>query len=157
VNFGSAFCGVAAGAVPPPPLPPPSVVVVSVDVVSVAVVSVELELDESGVVVVIVLTTVLPPVVIVVTMVVVACAANGAAPAVHAAVAAPSVTSVANAAPQTACFLYLLIYPPSRFRALWGPYPTCGDLSPRQNPVVVHLRGGDDPFGSLKALNLAME
>src|SRR6478672_697246 len=35
VNFGSAFVGVAAGAVPPPPPPPPlSVVVVSVDVVS---------------------------------------------------------------------------------------------------------------------------
>jgi hypothetical protein len=87
-------------------------VVVDSVVLSVAVVSVEedsVELDESGVVVVIVLTTVLPPVVTVVTIVVVACAENGAAPAVHAAVAAPSVTRTANAAPQTACFLYLLI------------------------------------------------
>jgi hypothetical protein len=108
VNFGCAFVGVAAGAVPPPP--PLSVVVV----VSVAVVSVDVEPDEaSGVVVVIVVTTVVLPVVIVVTIVVVAAAPNGAAPAVNAAVAAPSVISVANAAPQIAYFLYRLFIPTS--------------------------------------------
>jgi len=65
-----------------------------------------------NVVVVIVVTTVLPPVVTVVTIVVVACAPKGAAPAVKAAVAAPSVISTAKAAPQTAYFLYsLLIHP----------------------------------------------
>ena len=93
------------------------VVVDSVDVLSVALVSVEedpveLELDESGVVVVIVLMIVLPLVVIVVTNVVVACAANGAAPAVHAAVVAPSVIRTANAAPHAACLRYFLIPPP---------------------------------------------
>jgi hypothetical protein len=69
-------------------------------------------LEESGVVVVIVVTTVLPLVVIVVTIVVVACAPNGAAPAVKAAVAAPSVISVANAPPQRANFRYLLMRVP---------------------------------------------
>jgi hypothetical protein len=114
VNFGSALAGVAAGAVPPPP-PVSSVVVV----VSVAVVSVDVEpVDEptldvaSGVVVVIVVTTVVLPVVIVVTNVVVASAPKGAAPAVNAAVAAPSVISTANAAPQIAYFLYCLLIPP---------------------------------------------
>jgi hypothetical protein len=112
VNFGSAFVGVAAGAVPPPPLSS-VVVVVSVEVVSLDVVSVAVELDvESGVVVVIVVTTVELPVVIVVTIVVVASAWKGAAPAVNAAVAAPSVISTANAAPHTAYFLYCLLIPP---------------------------------------------
>ena len=113
MNFGSAFVGVAAGAVPPPPPPPPlSVVVVEVDV-SVDVVSVvESDEVESGVVVVIVVTTVVLPVVIVVTIVVVASAWKGAAPAVNAAVAAPRVISTANAAPQTAYFLYCLLIPP---------------------------------------------
>jgi hypothetical protein len=115
VNFGCAFVGVAAGALPLPESPLVSVVdVVSVAVVSVvALVSVELELEsvedvddeESGVVVVIVVTTVLPPVVTVETIVVVACVAKGAAPAVNAAVAAPSVTSTAKAAPQPRYFL----------------------------------------------------
>jgi hypothetical protein len=112
VNFGCAFVGVAAGALPLPESLLVSVVdVVSVAVVSVvALVSVELESvddvdDESGVVVVIVVTTVLPPVVTVETIVVVACPAKGAAPAVNAAVAAPSVTSTANAAPHPAYFL----------------------------------------------------
>jgi hypothetical protein len=114
VNFGSAFVGVAAGAVPPPVSPPLSVVVVvSVDVVSLDVVSVAVELDvASGVVVVIVVTTVELPVVIVVTIIVVASAWKGAAPAVNAAVAAPSVISTANAAPHTAYFLYCLLIPP---------------------------------------------
>jgi hypothetical protein len=118
VNFGSAVFGVAAGAVPPPP--PLSVVVVSVDVVSVAVVSVDVE---SGVVVVIVVTTVLLPVVIVVTIVVVASAPKGAAPAVNAAVPAPSVISTANAAPHTANFLYRLLIPPPCFLDYKEAYP----------------------------------
>jgi hypothetical protein len=130
VNFGSAFAGVAAGAVPPPPPPPVSsvVVVVSVEVVSVAVVSVDVDPVEveSGVVVVIVETTVLPPVVTVVTIVVVAWATNGAAPAVKAAVVAPSEIRTANAAPQSAAFLYLRI-PPS-FLASGEAYPTFRDL-----------------------------
>jgi len=79
------------------------VLVVSVDVDSVPVVPVD-EL-ESGVVVVIVVTTVLPPVVTVDVIVVVAWAPNGAAPAVNAAVAAPSVIRTANAAAQA---MYLL-------------------------------------------------
>jgi hypothetical protein len=118
VNFGFASFGVAAGAVPPPvSLLPLSVVVFEVDV-SVDVVSVAVELDvESGVVVVIVVTTVVLPVVIVVTNVVVASARNGAAPAVNAAVAAPSVISTANAAPHTAYFLYCLLIPPPCFLA----------------------------------------
>ena len=95
-----------------PPPPESVVLVVSVDEVSVDDVSVEdvsvLEL-ESGVVVVIVVTTVLPPVVTVETIVVVACAPNGAAPAVNAAVAAPSVISTAKPAPQAAYFLYCLL------------------------------------------------
>jgi len=99
-----------------------SVELVSVDEVSVDDVSVEdesvLELDESGVVVVIVVTTVLPPVVTVVTIVVVACAPNGAAPAVNAAVAAPSVISTAKPAPHAAYFLYCLLIPP--------PFPISG-------------------------------
>jgi hypothetical protein len=123
VNFGSAFVGVAAGAVPPPPLS--SVVVV----VSVEVVSVPVELDvESGVVVVIVVTTVVLPVVIVVTIVVVACDPNGAAPAVNAAVAAPSVISTANAAPHTAYFLYCLRIPPPCFLDYEEAYPPGGYL-----------------------------
>jgi hypothetical protein len=123
VNFGSAFVGVAAGAVPPPPLSS-VVVVVSVEVVSLDVVSVAVELDvESGVVVVIVVTTVELPVVIVVTIVVVASAWNGAAPAVNAAVAAPSVISTANAAPQTAYFLYCLLIPPPCFLDYKEAYP----------------------------------
>jgi hypothetical protein len=109
VNFGCAFVGVAAGAVPPPP---PVVVVVSVAVVSVDVEPVDEPVEVSGVVVVIVVTTVVLPVVIVVTIVVVASAPNGAAPAVNAAVAAPSVISVANAAPQIAYFLYCLLMRP---------------------------------------------
>jgi hypothetical protein len=126
VNFGSACAGVAAGAVPPPPLSS-VVVVVSVDVVSVAVVSVAVELvDESGVVVVIVETTVLLPVVIVVTIVVVASAWKGAAPAVNAAVAAPSVISTANAAPHTAYFLYCLLIPPPCFLDYKKAYPPLG-------------------------------
>jgi hypothetical protein len=85
-------------------------VVVSVDVVSVDVVAVDsVELDESGVVVVIVVTTVVPFVVTVVTIVVVADAPNGAAPAVNAAVTAPSVISTAKAAPQRAYLRYLLM------------------------------------------------
>jgi hypothetical protein len=119
VNFGSACAGVAAGAVPPPPLSS-VVVVVSVDVVSVAVVSVDVE---SAVVVTIVLTTVVLPVVIVVTIVVVASAWKGAAPAVNAAVAAPSVISTANAAPQTAYFLYCLLIPPPCFLDCKEAYP----------------------------------
>jgi hypothetical protein len=114
VNFGCAFLAVAAGAVPPPP-PVSVVVVVSVAVVSVDVESVGVEPVvevESGVVVVIVVTTVVLPVVMVVTIVVVASAPNGAAPAVNAAVAAPSVISAANAAPHTAYFLYSLFIPP---------------------------------------------
>jgi hypothetical protein len=124
VNFGSAFVGVAAGAVPPPPLSS-VVVVVSVDVVSVDVEPVDVE---SGVVVVIVVTTVVLPVVIVVTIVVVAWAWNGAAPAVNAAVAAPSVTSTANAAPQTAYFLYCLLIPPPCFLDYEEAYPPDGYL-----------------------------
>ena len=65
-------------------------------------VSVELDELESGVVVVIVVTTVLLPVVIVEVIVVVAWAPNGAAPAVNAAVAAPSVIKTANAATHVA-------------------------------------------------------
>jgi hypothetical protein len=114
VKFGFAFFAPAAGAVPPPPPPPLSVVVVVDDVVSVDVDPVvEPVLVESGVVVVIVVTTVVLPVVTVETMVVVACGPNGAAPAVKAAVAAPSVISTAKAAPHSAYFLYcLLISPP---------------------------------------------
>jgi len=85
--------------------------VVSVEVLSVDPV-VEPVLVDSGVVVVIVVTTVLPPVVTVETIVVVACAPNGAAPAVNAAAAAPSVTSTAKAAPHTAYFLYCLLISP---------------------------------------------
>jgi hypothetical protein len=141
VNFGSAFVGVAAGAVPPPPESPlvSVVVVVSVDVVSVAV-----ELDvESGVVVVIVVTTVELPVVIVVTIVVVASAWKGAAPAVNAAVAAPSVISTANAAPQTAYFLYCLLIPPPCFLDYKEAYPPGKYLF---HPVVRHrLHAGGVP------------
>ena len=115
VKFGWPDLAPAAGALPPlPELPLPPLDVVSVEVVSVAVVSVdvesvELELDRSGVVVVIVVTTVEPPVVTVETIVVVAWAPNGAAPAVNAAVAAPSVISTAKAEPQRANLRYLLI------------------------------------------------
>src|SRR5439155_6718431 len=113
VNFGSPFVGFAAGAVPPPPPPPLSVVdVVPVDVEPVVEPVVEPAVEVSGVVVAIVVTTVVLPVVIVVTIVVVASARNGAAPAVNAAVAAPSVISTANAAPQMAYFLYCLLIPP---------------------------------------------
>jgi len=78
----------------------------------------------SGVVVVIVVTTVELPVVIVETIVVVASGPNGAAPAVNAAVAAPSVISTANAAPHNAYFLYcLLISPPSRSWLTREAYP----------------------------------
>ncbi|MGZ6685818.1 MAG: hypothetical protein ACXVFJ_17080, partial [Gaiellaceae bacterium] len=133
MNFGSADFGVAAGALPPPPesvVLVVSVELVSVDEVSVDDVSVEdesvLELDESGVVVVIVVTTVLPPVVTVETIVVVACAPNGAAPAVNAAVAAPSVINTAKPAPHAAYFLYcLLIPPPSPFLDSERGYPAC--------------------------------
>jgi hypothetical protein len=121
VNFGSAFVGVAAGAVPPPPLSS-VVVVVSVEVVSLDVVSVAVDV-ESGVVVVIVVTTVELPVVIVVTIVVVASAWKGAAPAVNAAVAAPSVISTANAAPHTTYFLYCLLIPPPCFLDYKEAYP----------------------------------
>src|SRR6185437_13615809 len=137
VNFGCAFVGVAAGADPPPPPPLLSVVVVvDVEDVSVAVVSVELDpvevpVDvESGVVVVIVVTTVLPPVVTVETIVVVACAPNGAAPAVNAAVAAPSVISTAKAAPHAAYFLYCLLILP--------PFPISG-IGERPTPAVESL------------------
>jgi hypothetical protein len=123
VNFGSAFVGVAAGAVPPPPPLSSVVVVVSVEVVLLDVVSVELVDVESGVVVVIVVTTVELPVVIVVTIVVVASAWKGAAPAVNAAVAAPSVISTANAAPHTAYFLYCLLIPPPCFLDYEEAYP----------------------------------
>ena len=121
VNFGSAFVGFAAGAVPPPLSS--VVVVVSVDVVSVDVESVDVE---SAVVVTIVLTTVVLPVVIVVTIVVVASAWKGAAPAVNAAVAAPSVISTANAAPHTAYFLYCLLIPPPSFLDYEEAYPPAG-------------------------------
>jgi hypothetical protein len=130
VNFGFADFGVAAGALPPPPeslLPLVSVVLVvsvEVDEVSVELESVLELLVESAVVDVIVVTTVLPPVVTVVTMVVVACAAKGAAPAVNAAVAAPSVMSTAKAAPHAAYFLYcLLIAPPFPFLDSTRGYP----------------------------------
>jgi hypothetical protein len=132
VNFGSAFVGVAAGAVPPPPLSSVVVVVsvevVSLDVESVAVESVAVELVdvESGVVVVIVVTTVELPVVMVVTIVVVASAWKGAAPAVNAAVAAPSVISTANAAPQPAYFLYCLLIPPPCFLDYEEAYSAAG-------------------------------
>src|SRR5207248_6626427 len=109
---GFPFVGVAAGAFPPAPPPPPFVVVVD-PVVSVEVLSVdpvvEPVLVDSGVVVVMVVTTVLPPVVTVETIVVVACAPNGAAPAVNAAVAAPSAIRATKAAPQRASFRYLLV------------------------------------------------
>jgi hypothetical protein len=82
--------------------------VVSVDVEPVDD-SVEPVLDESGVVVVIVVTTVVLFVVIVVTIVVVACAPNGAAPAVIAAVTAPSASSAVKPAPQRAYFRCLLM------------------------------------------------
>jgi hypothetical protein len=115
VKFGFALAGVAAGAVPPPPPPPLSVVVV-VPVVSVDVDpvddSVEPVLDESGVVVVIVVTTVVLPVVTVLTIVVVACAPNGAAPAVIAAVTAPSASRQVKAAPQRANLRFLLLEVP---------------------------------------------
>jgi hypothetical protein len=89
-------------------------------------VSVAVELDvESGVVVVIVVTTVELPVVIVVTIVVVASAWKGAAPAVNAAVAAPSVISTANAAPHTAYFLKCLLIPPPSFLDYEEGLPTC--------------------------------
>ena len=142
MNFGSADFGVAAGALPPPP--ESVVLVVSVDDVSVDDVSVEdesvLELDESGVVVVIVVTTVLPPVVTVVTIVVVACAPNGAAPAVNAAVAAPSVISTAKPAPHAAYFLYCLLIPPpfpisglgERLPRLSNPYSNGGSGAARK-------------------------
>ena len=141
MNFGSADFGVAAGALPPPP--ESVVLVVSVDEVSVDDVSVEdvsvLEL-ESGVVVVIVVTTVLPPVVTVETIVVVACAPNGAAPAVNAAVAAPSVISTAKPAPQAAYFLYcLLILPPFPISGL-GERPT----PPVESPLQRRKRSGEE-------------
>jgi hypothetical protein len=104
VKAGCAFFGVAAGAFAPAPLSFPVVVVVAVDDVSVDA-PVEVDPVVSGVVVVIVVTAVVLPVVIVETIVVVACAPNGAAPAVQAAVAAPSVTNTANAAPQAAYLL----------------------------------------------------
>jgi hypothetical protein len=78
--------------------------VVSVEVESVDDAELDELLDASAVVVVNVETTVLPLVVIGVVPVDVACAPNGAAPAVKAAVAAPSVISVANALPQRAYF-----------------------------------------------------
>jgi hypothetical protein len=109
VKDGCAFFGVAAGAFAPAAPPPLAVVVV----VPVDDVSVDVEPVLSGVVVVIVVTPVELPVVNVETIVVVACDPNGAAPAVKAAVAAPSVTNTANAAPQAADLLYLLIPPPS--------------------------------------------
>ena len=69
--------------------------------------------------------------------------ANGAAPAVNAAVAAPSVISTANAAPHTAYFLYcLLIPPPCPFLGLQG--------SPTHPPnsysfaVSTHIPCGDE-------------
>ena len=122
MKLGSPEAAPAAGAFPPPPVSPPpplSVDVVSVDVVSVDDVSVDDDsvLDESGVVVVIVVTTVVLPVVIVVTIVVVAWAPNGAAPAVNAAVAAPSVIKVAKAEPQRAYLRYLLMRFPLPRRA----------------------------------------
>jgi hypothetical protein len=101
-----------------------SVVVVSVVVVSVAVVAVvSVDELESGVVVVIVVTTVLPPVVTVEVIVVVAWAPNGAAPAVKAAVAAPSVIKTAKAAAQAAYRLKgFLIFPPGSWTMGWR-YP----------------------------------
>jgi hypothetical protein len=139
VNFGSAFVGVAAGAVPPPESLPLSVLVVSVVVASVDVVSVEL--DVSGVVVVIVVTTVELPVVIVVTIVVVACAWNGAAPAVNAAAAAPSVISTANEAPHTAYFLYCLLIPPPCFLDYEEAYPSGEYLFQLERREVMDVAG----------------
>jgi len=110
VKLGSALAGVAAGALPPAPaLPPPPLFVVVVVPVDVEAVDDPVLDDKSGVVVVIVVTTVVLPVVTVVTIVVVACEPNGAAPAVNAAVAAPSVIRVAKAAPQRTYFRYLLV------------------------------------------------
>ena len=138
MNFGSAFVGVAAGAVPPPARL--CVVVVSVVVVSVDDVSVELDV-ESGVVVVIVVTTVELPVVIVVTIVVVACAWNGAAPAVNAAAAAPSVISTANEAPHTAYFLYCLLIPPPCFLDYEEAYPSGEYLFQLERRQVMDVAG----------------
>src|SRR5580765_6475909 len=148
VNFGSADFGVAAGALPPPP--ESVVLVVSVDEVSVDDVSVEdesvLELDESGVVVVIVVTTVLPLVVTVVTIVVVACAPNGAAPAVNAAVAAPSVISTAKPAPHAAYFLYcLLIPPPFPISGLGERLPACRIPTPTAEAAPQGSQGAAIP------------
>jgi hypothetical protein len=70
---------------------------------------VEPVLDESGVVVVMVVTIVELFVVIVLVIVVVACAPNGAAPAVIAAVTAPSASRHVKAAPQRANFRFLLM------------------------------------------------
>jgi hypothetical protein len=111
-----------------------SVVVASVDVVSV-------ELDVSGVVVVIVVTTVELPVVIVVTIVVVACAWNGAAPAVNAAAAAPSVISTANEAPHTAYFLYCLLIPPPCFLDYEEAYPSGEYLFQLERREVMDVAG----------------
>ena len=137
MNFGCAFVGVAAGALPPPASL--SVEVVSVVVASVDVVSVEL--DVSGVVVVIVVTTVELPVVIVVTIVVVACAWNGAAPAVNAAAAAPSVISTANEAPHTAYFLYCLLIPPPCFLDYEEAYPSGEYLFQLERRQVMDVAG----------------
>jgi hypothetical protein len=104
--------GDAGGAFPPAAPPPLLSVVVVVPVVSVDDVSVDDDPVVSGTVVVIVVTPVELPVVTVEMIVVVACDPNGAAPAVKAAVAAPSVTNTANAALQATYFLYLLIPPP---------------------------------------------
>src|SRR5439155_10118117 len=114
-------------AAPPPPPPPLFVVVV---VLPVVLVDVDDEpvvpvLVESGVVVVMVVTTVGLPVVTVETIVVVACAPKGAAPAVKAAVAAPSAIRAAKAAPQRASFRYLLVMRPPLPRRT-RPYSRCG-------------------------------
>ena len=130
VKLGFAFFALAAGAVPPPPPPPPPFFVVLVvdDVLVDVDPVVEPVLVESGVVVVIVVTTVELPVVMVETIVVVAWAPNGAAPAVKAAVAAPSVISTANEAPHSAYFLYcLLIQPPCSWTTKEA-YPASGYL-----------------------------
>jgi hypothetical protein len=141
VKLGSPEAAPAAGAFPPPPVSPPpplSVDVVSVDVDSVDDDSVEPVLDESGVVVVIVVTTVVLPVVIVVTIVVVAWAPNGAAPAVNAAVAAPSVIKVAKAEPQRAYLRYLLMRFPLPRRARTYSRQLCKGYSLVFNGLHVH-------------------
>ena len=113
--------------------------VVVVVVMVVVAVSVEPVDDvESGVVVVIVETTVELPVVIVVTMVVVASAPKGAAPAVKAAVAAPSVKSTPNSAPSKAFFRLpaCLISTPSR------------EVSPRGVAAISSIETSPSVLGS---------